>query len=68
MAIGISAPKFQGCRVIEHFAGFGITLHDGVGAIGDISQVTEHGAFLTFDDGAVEHAAGADGVDEIGNV
>ena len=49
-------------------AGFGIGLEDGARAVGDVAQVTKHGALLSFVDGAIELGLASDGVEEVPEV
>src|SRR4051812_34348492 len=41
-------PQFLAGGIVDELAGFGIALHDGIGAIGNIAEVTEHRALLPF--------------------
>ena len=45
-----------------------IGLKDGAGAVGDIAEVAQHGALLSFVDGAIELGLASDGVEEVSEV
>ena len=51
-AFAVSAgPQLLGRWVVMHFTGFWIAMNHGTCAIGEIAEVAEHRALLTFDDG-----------------